>query len=98
MEPQKAGQKPATENPLTKLAAQNIKAFITKKNNPNVNTLKGKVKTFKTAPMVILSNPKTIATNTATQKLAMTIPGTIEAAASTPKAVNKTFKTNFIVS
>ncbi len=96
IEPQKAGQKPATEKPLTKLAAQNIKAFITKKNSPKVTTLKGRVRIFKIAPRVIFNKPNTKATNKATQKLAITIPGTMEAAANTPKAVNNTFKTNFI--
>jgi hypothetical protein len=94
--PKNAAQNPATWKPFIKLAAQNISAFMTKKKNPKVTMLKGKVKTFRIVPKVALSSPKTTATKTAVQNPATLIPGTTLAANSTPKAVNKILNIIFI--
>jgi hypothetical protein len=94
--PKNAAQKPATWNPFMNDVAQKTSAFITNKKNPRVKILNGKVIIFKTVPSVAFKTPNTIATKTATQKLATKIPGTMAAAARTPRALNKMRKMSFI--
>jgi hypothetical protein len=95
-EPKNAAQKPATWKPLTKLAAQNISALMTKRKKPKVTILNGNVKTFSAKPKVTFNIARTMATKSAVQKPATYIPGTITEASSTPKVVNKIFKRIFI--
>jgi len=93
-----AEKKLVTTNPPTKLAAINIIiAFITKRNNPNVTIVAGKVKkmssgltnTFKTA----IAN----ATHIAVAIDAISTPGKIPAKANTAKAVKTIFRIKFII-
>lgn len=58
--PQKAEAKSTTKKPLTiEDANQNIKAFITKVNNPKVNMFTGKVRTNKMGFIIALIKPRT---------------------------------------
>jgi hypothetical protein len=94
--PKNAAQNPATWKPFMKLAAQNIKALMTKKKKPKVTMLKGKVKSLSNAPMVTFKTPKIMATKTAVQNPSTCMPEMMAEASKTPKAVNKILKTIFI--
>ena len=75
---QNAGQKPAILKPLIKLETnQNIKALITRVNNPKVKILIGKVKISISGRMIALTKPKTAEVISADQKLEKLTPGTI---------------------
>src|SRR6516225_6248867 len=56
IEPKNADRKPRTENPgVNREANFNRKAFTTKRKSPSVNSVSGKVSTFRTIPKVALT-------------------------------------------
>lgn len=80
IEPNNAAGKPTTVKPGTNLAtSKNIRAFITKVNNPKVRKLIGKVKINNIGRMKILTSPITITAAIADINPANVIPGTIHA-------------------
>jgi hypothetical protein len=70
-----AVQNESTAKPPTILEqSKMISAFTTKRNNPKVTTVTGKVKNTSNGLINVLSNPKTMATNIEVTKLETVIP------------------------
>ncbi len=75
-EPSTAHQKPETTNPsIIDDASINIRALITKRNRPSVNTVTGSVIRIKNGFTKVFTKARTIAVTAAVQKLFTLIPG-----------------------
>lgn len=80
IDPNSAAGNPTTVKPGTNFAiSKNIRAFITKVNNPNVKRLSGRVKISNIGLIKILISPITITAAIADVKPTNVIPGTIHA-------------------